>query len=160
MEMMVRGRSTSLFQSSQQWSTISSWDVKTRFDNQLSRMNCQTRARREEDDGDVVGHVELGRPVPAGLIHEQDAWARATPQPWQPAAGRAYLRPSLVTELRTPPELPLIRVKQTGSSLWRGDSDAGVGGAPKYLLLLRSDLPDEHIVGHQLLLKEANVSCA
>jgi hypothetical protein len=32
----------SLFQASQQWSTISSYDLKTRFDSQLSRKNCQT----------------------------------------------------------------------------------------------------------------------
>ena len=42
MDMIVQGRSTSLFQASQQWSTMSSYDVKTRFDSQLSRMNCQT----------------------------------------------------------------------------------------------------------------------
>src|ERR1700675_2411253 len=30
------------------------------------------RAGGEQDDGDVVGHVKLGRAVPAGLIHEQD----------------------------------------------------------------------------------------
>ena len=30
------------------------------------------RAGGEQDDGDVVGHVELGGAVPAGLIHEQD----------------------------------------------------------------------------------------
>ncbi len=32
----------SLFQASQQWSTIWSWDLKMRFESQLSRMNCQT----------------------------------------------------------------------------------------------------------------------
>lgn len=42
MVMMRQGWSTSLFQASQQWSTMLSWEVKTRFDSQLSRMNCQT----------------------------------------------------------------------------------------------------------------------
>jgi len=32
----------SLFQASQQWSTMSSKDLKIRFESQLSRMNCQT----------------------------------------------------------------------------------------------------------------------
>src|SRR5271156_5278462 len=31
----------SLFQASQQWSTMSSKDLKIRFESQLSRMNCQ-----------------------------------------------------------------------------------------------------------------------
>ena len=30
------------------------------------------RAGREQDDGDVVGHMELGRAVPADLIHKQN----------------------------------------------------------------------------------------
>jgi hypothetical protein len=34
--------STSLFQASQQWSTSSSYDLKIRFESQLSRMNCHT----------------------------------------------------------------------------------------------------------------------
>jgi hypothetical protein len=33
--------SMSLFQAKQQWSRMSSWDSKTRFESQLSRMNCQ-----------------------------------------------------------------------------------------------------------------------
>src|SRR5215467_1171786 len=32
----------SLFQASQQWSTRSSYDLKIRFESQLSRMNCHT----------------------------------------------------------------------------------------------------------------------
>src|SRR3989337_1682052 len=36
MDMIVQGRSTSLFQASQQWSRMSSWHVKTRFDRQVS----------------------------------------------------------------------------------------------------------------------------
>ena len=32
----------SLFQASQQWSRISSKDLKIRLDSQFSRMNCQT----------------------------------------------------------------------------------------------------------------------
>ena len=39
--MIVQGRSMSLFQASQQWSTRSV-SVNTRFESQLSRMNCQT----------------------------------------------------------------------------------------------------------------------
>jgi hypothetical protein len=39
--MIRQGWSTSLFQASQQWSTMSSKDLKTRFESQLSRMNCQ-----------------------------------------------------------------------------------------------------------------------
>ena len=43
-------------------------------------MNCQTFSTGlssgerggNRDYGDVVGHLELGRTVPAGLIHEQD----------------------------------------------------------------------------------------
>ncbi len=40
--MIVQGWSTSLFQASQQWSTMASYDANTRFESQLSRMNCQT----------------------------------------------------------------------------------------------------------------------
>src|SRR6267378_1686984 len=40
--MMRQGGSTSLFQASQQWSTRSSYDLKLRFESQLSRMNCHT----------------------------------------------------------------------------------------------------------------------
>ncbi len=68
-----------MFQASQQWSTMSSWELKTRLDRQLSRMNCQTfstglssGARRQGEDGDVGGHVELARGVPPGLIHDHD----------------------------------------------------------------------------------------
>ena len=42
MDMMVHGWSMSLFQASQQSATISSYELKILFDNQLSRMNCQT----------------------------------------------------------------------------------------------------------------------
>ena len=42
MEVMREGWSMRLFQASQQWSTMSAWDLKMRFDSQLSRMNCQT----------------------------------------------------------------------------------------------------------------------
>src|SRR5829696_2549163 len=42
MDMMVQGRSVSLFQAPQQWSTRSVSDANTRFESQLSRMNCQT----------------------------------------------------------------------------------------------------------------------
>ena len=41
MDMMRKGCSTRLFQAKQQWSTISSQDLKMRFESQLSRMNCQ-----------------------------------------------------------------------------------------------------------------------
>src|SRR5262249_22955309 len=41
-DMMRQGWSTSLFQGSQQWSTRSSYDLKIRFESQLSRMNCHT----------------------------------------------------------------------------------------------------------------------
>ena len=41
MDMIFHGWSMSLFQAWQQWSTISSNDLKTRFDNQFWRMNCQ-----------------------------------------------------------------------------------------------------------------------
>ena len=39
---MRHGWSTSLFQASQQWSAMASAEGKTRFESQLSRMNCQT----------------------------------------------------------------------------------------------------------------------
>ena len=39
---MRRGWSVSLFQASQQWATMSSWFLKTRFKSQFWRMNCQT----------------------------------------------------------------------------------------------------------------------
>ncbi len=42
MDMMVQGCSTSLFQAKQQWSTLSSYEVNTRFESQLSRRNCHT----------------------------------------------------------------------------------------------------------------------
>ena len=41
MDMIFHGWSISLFQDSQDISTISSYDLKIRFDSQLSRMNCQ-----------------------------------------------------------------------------------------------------------------------
>src|SRR3984893_5862579 len=41
MEMIFQGMSMSLFQAKQQWSRMSSYDLKTRFESQLSRMNCQ-----------------------------------------------------------------------------------------------------------------------
>src|SRR5262245_40856825 len=41
-DMMRQGRSTSLFQASQQWSTRSSYDLNIRFESQLSRMYCHT----------------------------------------------------------------------------------------------------------------------
>ena len=42
MAMIRVGCSTSLFQGSQHWSTMSSKDLNIRFEGQLSRMNCQT----------------------------------------------------------------------------------------------------------------------
>src|SRR5262249_54620922 len=41
MHMIFQGWSMSVFQAYQQWSTISSKDLKIRFDNQFCRMNCQ-----------------------------------------------------------------------------------------------------------------------
>ena len=41
MDMIFHGWSMSLFQASQHRARISSCDLKTRLDNQLSRMNCQ-----------------------------------------------------------------------------------------------------------------------
>src|ERR1700724_3325764 len=41
MDMIFQGSSMSLFQAKQQWSRMSSWDLKMRFESQLSRMNCQ-----------------------------------------------------------------------------------------------------------------------
>ena len=69
----------SLFQASQQWSTMSSKDLKIRFESQLSRMNCQTFSCGFSS-GHFAGNgmsVMLGgtirRPerMPAGLINEQ-----------------------------------------------------------------------------------------
>ncbi len=40
--MIRQGCSMSLFQALQQWSTMSSKDLKILFDSQFSRMNCQT----------------------------------------------------------------------------------------------------------------------
>ena len=42
MDIMRHGWSMSLFQAWQQWATMSSYDLNTRFEIQLSRMNCQT----------------------------------------------------------------------------------------------------------------------
>jgi len=39
--MIFQGWSMSVFQAKQQWSTMSSKDLKTRFDSQFARMNCQ-----------------------------------------------------------------------------------------------------------------------
>src|SRR4029450_6589312 len=41
-DMIIQGRSTSLFQASQQWARMSSEVSNTRVDHQLSRMYCQT----------------------------------------------------------------------------------------------------------------------
>ena len=41
MDMIFHGRSMRLFQASQQSATMSSYDLKMRFESQLSRMNCQ-----------------------------------------------------------------------------------------------------------------------
>jgi hypothetical protein len=83
MVMICQGRSTSLFEASQQWSTMLSYDVKTRLESQLSRMNCQMSRPgslgtfcRQSDDADVFGHDELSGNVPP-LIHQYDrvsAW--------------------------------------------------------------------------------------
>ncbi len=40
MDIIFHGWSMRLFQASQHRATISSYDLKTRFDSQLSRMNC------------------------------------------------------------------------------------------------------------------------
>jgi len=42
MDMIIQGWSTKRFQAWQQWSRMSSYEVKTRLESQLSRMNCQT----------------------------------------------------------------------------------------------------------------------
>src|SRR4051794_15493912 len=42
MERMRQGWSMRSFQAAQQWATMSAYPVKTRFESQLSRMNCQT----------------------------------------------------------------------------------------------------------------------
>jgi hypothetical protein len=41
MAMIFQGWSMSEFQAKQQWSTMSSKDLKTRFESQFARMNCQ-----------------------------------------------------------------------------------------------------------------------
>ena len=69
----------SLFQASQQWSTMSSKDLKIRFESQLSRMNCQTfscgfSSGHFAGNGMSVmlgGTIELAGEMPAGLIDEQ-----------------------------------------------------------------------------------------
>ena len=68
----------SLFHASQQWSTMSSKDLKIRFESQLSRMNCQTFSCGFSS-GHFAGNgisVMLGGTMslpemPAGLIDEQ-----------------------------------------------------------------------------------------
>ena len=69
----------SLFHASQQWSTMSSKDLKIRFESQLSRRNCQMFScgfssghfRRQRDQRDVGRHDEPARQMPAGLIDEK-----------------------------------------------------------------------------------------
>jgi hypothetical protein len=41
MDMIFHGWSMRLFHARQLWTRMSSWDLKTRLDSQLSRMNCQ-----------------------------------------------------------------------------------------------------------------------
>ena len=63
----------SLFQTSQQWSTMSSKDMKRRFESQLSRMNCQTFSSglSSGQNGTIVMLDEPARQMPAGLIDEK-----------------------------------------------------------------------------------------
>ena len=79
MDMMRQGWSMSLFHASQQWSTMSSKDLKTRFESQFSRMNCQMfscglSSGHLAGNGMRVmlgGTFEPAREMPAGLIDEQ-----------------------------------------------------------------------------------------
>jgi len=78
MDMMRHGWLARLFQAKQQWSTMSSQDLKMRFDSQLSRMNCQTfstgfSSGHRGGSGnrvDVWRHDRFGRTVPASLIED------------------------------------------------------------------------------------------
>src|SRR3984893_3901925 len=80
MEMIFQGMSMSLFQAKQQWSKMSSQDLKTRFESQLSRMNCQMfstgfelgRFRRQRQERDVVWDGKLLRDMPSRLIKKKD----------------------------------------------------------------------------------------
>ena len=47
----------SLFQASQQWLTMSSQEVKTWFESQLSRMNCQTLLKSSNNSTAVIRMV-------------------------------------------------------------------------------------------------------
>jgi hypothetical protein len=53
MDMMVQGRSMSLFQASQQWSTVRQPVIAHELPDILHRVELG-RAGREEDDGDVL----------------------------------------------------------------------------------------------------------
>ena len=64
MEIIFHGWSMSLFQASQLRATISSDDLKTRLDNQLSRMNCHMFSTGFSS-GDLGGN---GRSVMLGGI--------------------------------------------------------------------------------------------
>ena len=72
-------RSLSLFQASQQWSTMSSKDLKIRFESQFSRMNCHTFSCgfssghfcRQRDQRDVGRDDQSAREMPASLIDEK-----------------------------------------------------------------------------------------
>src|SRR5271170_8240826 len=68
----------SLFQASQQWSTMSSKDLKILFESQLSRMNCQTFSCGFSSGhfagngirGMLGGTVSRPEKMPCGLIDE------------------------------------------------------------------------------------------
>ena len=70
----------SLFQASQHRATISSYDLKVRLDNQLSRMNCQmfstgfSSGDRGGSDRSVIfgGITSLTRGMPPGLIKDEN----------------------------------------------------------------------------------------
>jgi hypothetical protein len=57
----------SLFHAPQQWLTMLSWDVKTRLDSQLSRMNCHMFST-----GFSSGHF-AGKPMPEQMARANAA---------------------------------------------------------------------------------------
>src|SRR6202011_4732007 len=108
MEMIFQGMSMSLFQAKQQWSRMSSYDLKTRFESQLSRMNCQmfSTGLSSGDFGGDGKSVMLSGMIPPD---QEEGWRarRARPQarfppdeaPWLHCcrrvvrARRLFLRP-------------------------------------------------------------------
>ena len=78
MVMMCQGRSTSLFQASQQWSMTLSWEdavgepvVAHELPDVLDRVQFRTFCR-QSNDADVIGHDELSGHVPPSLVHQHD----------------------------------------------------------------------------------------